>query len=103
MSTQGKPQQSNQPLVDLKDVLQKHLIFESRIWCVGRMLPCEFDRLVQSHVTQWKQMDMLLTGIDRKRYDRFEKWFLLNELVLAKKLKLYDTYEQAEQALRSVA
>ena len=103
MAAKGKSKPSELAFLDIKLMPHKYALFEDRVWCIGQMSTRDFDRLIQSYMTHARQIEMLLTGIDCTRWDCYERWFVLGELLLARKIVLYDTVEQAEQAMKEVA
>lgn len=90
------PRHTRVPLLH-SQLSDKWLIFEQHVYCVGTMLACDYQKFVQSHATSDYLAHILLGGIDA--WDSWARWYAACELVRRGKITLYDSRQEAEQAM----
>ena len=91
------PRHTKAPLSE-SDIKKKWLIFESRVYCIGTMYASDYKKMVKSYATTDEQVRLLLRNIGA--WDDTARWYTALYLVKWRKITLYDSREQAEQAMR---
>ena len=101
MASKGKARQAEHtPILALHSTMGKYLIYQSEVCQVGRMGPMQFQEMACFHAAH-HDLIAAFTGIIM--WDEYARWWALMELLERRKIVLYDSVEQAEQAMREVA
>lgn len=83
-------------------VMSKWIVWQGQVYCIGDMEPIDYEKFVRSFATSEYLVEILLKGIDDWS-DSYSRYYTAMELLNRKKIRLYDTRKEAEQARRAAA